>query len=118
MKDWQRIRQQRHDLTDYVVHLTKATCRQVDGKYVTRTGRQVLKQILEDGHIKATFAPYRNKDDQRTVRGPDPAVCLTEQPLWCSSRASTSFRVATPDTASPTTRCRCTSGEEGQSSTA
>jgi hypothetical protein len=61
MKDRQRIRSERTDLTDYVVHLTKESISKVDGRLLIRNGRQVLKQILEDGHLKATFAPLRTR---------------------------------------------------------
>ena len=80
MKNWQIIRQVRDDLTDYVVHFTRSS-------FVPPTlyqARDVLIQILRSGWINPTFAPMANrykKVPQPTIRGPDPAVCLTEQPL-------------------------------------
>lgn len=87
MKDWEQIRHQRDDLTDYVIHFTKP--------YYERPRMhqpaEVLAAILDCGYIRPTFAPMpsRNNSTPRpTVKGPDPAVCLTEQPasaLSCSS---------------------------------
>lgn len=88
MKDWQRIRHERTDLTDYVIHFTKDT--PIVDEYLNlrsdgyMTARRVFVAILNDGFIRPTFAPIRNKTIQtvnNTVRGPYPAVCLTEQPL-------------------------------------
>ena len=39
----------------------------------------VLKKILDDGHIRATWAYRRQKP---TIYGPRAAVCLTEMPLY------------------------------------
>lgn len=84
MKDWLRIRRERLDLTDYIVHLTKT--KYLPEQKVVLSGRDMLLRILDDGHVKATFAPLPNRyspsHPQPTVRGPNPAVCLTEQPLW------------------------------------
>lgn len=108
MKDWQRIRHERTDLTDYVVHFTKSrSIVDVFGKY--RDGpympaKEVFKEILEQGFIRPTFAPIRNKTFNtvnNTVRGPAPAVCLTEQPLSailvsrrCASSRYSGFGIA------------------------
>jgi len=42
-------------------------------------------KILRDGYIRPTFAAKGNRIDstpRNTIKGPTPAVCLTEQPLW------------------------------------
>jgi hypothetical protein len=88
MRDWQRIRQERTDLTDYVIHFTKVRG-YFDTKWTDRgpgfaSPEQVFMEILEDGYVRPTFAPIKSKTVggvSNTVRGPDPAVCLTEQPL-------------------------------------
>src|SRR4051794_4084442 len=86
MKPWKRIRDARLDLTDYVIHLTKR--RGLTKGQKSLDGRERLLKILDDGYIQATFAPRNNQFQLRddppnpTVRGKDPAVCFTEQPLW------------------------------------
>jgi len=85
MKDWQAIRVNRPDLTDYVIHFTRPRTDKVDEKNIQVSALQVLLEILEYGFIKPGFAllPNRSSKTARaTVKGPDPAVCLTEQPLW------------------------------------
>lgn len=87
MKDWQRIRLARTDLTDYVIHFTKT--RFGDSNWEGRPkgftkADDVFWEILNDGFIRPTFAKVQSKTYggvSVTVRGPDPAVCLTEQPL-------------------------------------
>jgi hypothetical protein len=107
MKDWQRIRLARTDITDYVIHFTKYRFSQ-SAKWQDRQGsaseRHVFKEILDDGIIRPTFAPIRSKvagTTSNTVRGPDPAVCLTEQPLSavlvtrkCASSRYSAFGIA------------------------
>ena len=88
MRDWQRIRLARTDITDYVIHFTKhrSLC---DTKWPDRgpafaDAEQVFLEILGNGFIRPTFAPIKSKTagtTSNTVRGPHPAVCLTEQPL-------------------------------------
>ena len=81
MRDWERIREKREDLTDYVIHFTKP----VYGSTEYYSAKARLAKILRDGYIRPTFAPmpsrYR-RTPAPTIKGPDPAVCLTEQPLW------------------------------------
>ena len=80
MKNWERIRNERLDLTDYVIHFTRD---RIEPKRF-RNAREVLIEILESGHIRPTFAPMRHRytsTPRATVKGPFPAVCLTEQPL-------------------------------------
>jgi Putative abortive phage resistance protein AbiGi, antitoxin len=80
MLQWEEIRAARDDLTDYVVHFTKS-------EYISpiyHHAKDRLKSILQCGHIKPTFAPMGNRykrEAQPTIQGPDPVVCLTEQPL-------------------------------------
>jgi hypothetical protein len=73
-KDWERIRGARDDLTDYVIHFTKP-------RYNPHvSARDVLLEILQRGYIEPTFAPSPT-NHWPTVKGPAPAVCLTEQPI-------------------------------------
>lgn len=88
MKDWQLIRLARTDITDYVIHFTKHRSF-LDTKWPDREpgfarADQVFLEILKEGVIRPTFAPIKSKTSgttSNTVRGPDPAVRLTEQPL-------------------------------------
>lgn len=74
------IRARRIDLTDYVMHMTK------DDEAIGLTAQKRLKQIIRDHFIRPTFAPMPNRRSagktKPTIKGPYPAVCLTEQPLW------------------------------------
>lgn len=91
-RNWLRIRQSRFDLTDYLVHLTKR--QYLPDEKVSLGGREVLLRILDDGHLKATFAPLGNRyaiKPKPTVRGNKPAVCFTEQPLWSLLRSLKCF---------------------------
>lgn len=80
-QDWLRIKQAREDLTDYLIHWTRGS--NVEG--VNRSPFEVLKSILECGYLKPSFAPrtsvFASGSGRRTIRGPHPAVCFTEQPL-------------------------------------
>jgi len=71
------VRDQRADLTDYVVHLTR--------RRPQATPFQVLMEILRSGSIRPTFAPYNSSPSggrpRPAVKGPYPVVCLTEQPI-------------------------------------
>jgi hypothetical protein len=70
------IRSARDDLTEYVVHLTRAR------QNPATSGLDVLLEILRDGLLKPTFAPYWKAGQRRPgVKGPYPTVCLTEQPV-------------------------------------
>lgn len=65
------VREARYDITEYVVHMTA-----YDGP---------LLEIIKSGAIKASFANMANvysTTAKPTIRGPKPAVCFTEQPLW------------------------------------
>lgn len=76
MKNWEAIRAARDDLTDYVVHLTRMGSNQ--------TPLDTLLQILRSGVIRPTFGLKRlagKSTTSITVKGPDPAVCLTEQTI-------------------------------------
>lgn len=81
MRDWERIRKEREDVTDYVIHFTRSSF----GPTEYYLARNRLAKILCDGYIKPTFAPMKSRYRstlQPTIKGADPAVCLTEQPLW------------------------------------
>jgi hypothetical protein len=76
MKTWEEIRAARHDLTDYVVHLTQ--------KKPNKTGVESLLQILRSQAVLPTFGRkplYGRTTTSITVKGPYPAVCLTEQTI-------------------------------------
>lgn len=80
MKDWEWIRRERDDLTDYVIHFTK---NYVKGP-ICQLARNSLAQILVCGYIRPTFAarPSRHASvPHPTIKGPFPAVCLTGQPI-------------------------------------
>lgn len=89
MKVWQRIRLARTDLTDYVIHFTKRrgnfdAPRWPDKAAGFAKADNVFWEIINEGFIRPTFAKIKGKTTgmiSTTVRGPDPAVCLTEQPL-------------------------------------
>ena len=71
MPDYERIKAIRSDMTDWIVHLTKSF--------------DALKEIIQDGYLKPGFAPRRSVRDEvvrDTIRGPNPAVCFSEMPLW------------------------------------
>ena len=83
MKDWEKIRRARNDVTDYVIHSVK-------GKLETDKYTKpftVLVDILKCGYLKPGFAIMtpllRNPTPRPTVKKPDPAVCFTEQTLDC-----------------------------------
>jgi hypothetical protein len=108
VKDWQRIRLARTDITDYVIHFTKHRfhfdSRWTDCEPGFRRAEIVFRKILDEGFIRPTYAPISSKiagTTSNTVRGPDPAVCLTEQPLSavlvtrrCTSGRYSGFGVA------------------------
>jgi hypothetical protein len=79
MKNWEQIRSARHDLTDYVVHLTRGTWN--NGK--PKSGLTVLLDILRAGYVAPSFAPRTNRHggEKPTIQGPYPVVCFTDQPL-------------------------------------
>lgn len=83
-RDWERIRDAREDLTDYVIHFTGPRI-WVDGVMVMQCRPlDTLLKILRDGCIFPSFAsrPGRlNRTERPTVKGPDPAVCLTERTI-------------------------------------
>ena len=73
-------------MTSYVIHLVRSRlehgARIEDYKFIQSF--EVLKEILKDGYFKAGFSSIRSPIKQKTiitVKGPDPAVCFTEQPL-------------------------------------
>ena len=79
MRDWERIRSDREDLTDYLVHFTRYRITPI-----FRKPRDVLTDILTEGFIKPSFAPMRSRNcatELPTIKGTEPAVCLTEQPI-------------------------------------
>ncbi len=78
--DWLKIKQARPDITDYLIHWTRG---------IYETGQRispliVLMSIIECGFLKPSFAP-RNRitvgGRDNTIKGTQPAVCFTEQPL-------------------------------------
>ena len=83
MKEWERIRDERCDVTDYVIHLTRSEVRTRDGKHVVAHGLTVLMEILDSGVLTPSYAPRTTRYQNRnlTIRGPHPDVCFTDQPL-------------------------------------
>ena len=83
MKDWERIRKARTDLTNYVIHWTNYKNTQ---KLRVIRPYEVLREILQCGYLKPSFAPRRSlrtRTKVNTINGDYPAVCFTEQPLDC-----------------------------------
>jgi hypothetical protein len=79
-KDWRRVRQDRPDLTDYVIHWTRG--RTIASGYSPPF--EVLKEIVGCGYLKPSHAPKHRQTvggTENTIKGPHPAVCFTEQPL-------------------------------------
>lgn len=67
---------QRRDMTNWLIHSTRPA-----GK---RSALQVLAKILTEGILRPDFSELGRGftvKDRRTIYGPDPAVCFTEQPL-------------------------------------
>lgn len=80
MKDWQRIRSDRDDITDYVIHYIRN--RYESGKYIKPI--ETLIDIIKCGYLKPSFATRGSIYDSSkrpTIKGPDSAVCFTEQAL-------------------------------------
>jgi len=77
MKDWERIRKERTDITDYVIHWVRP---RYEGGYVKPL--TTLLNIIECGYLKPGFAPrssFYDRSKRPTVKGPHPAVSFTEQ---------------------------------------
>jgi len=82
MKDWERIREVRPDITDYVIHWVRPKIE--EGKY--KKPLEILLDVIESGYLKPTFATRPSIYDRSrrpTIKGPYPAVCFTEQSLEC-----------------------------------
>lgn len=82
MKDWERIRKARNDITDYVIHWVKP--RYEEGKRIEPFTTLIV--ILRCGYLKPGFGVRSSiydtsKRKRPTVKGPYPAVCFTEQTL-------------------------------------
>ena len=80
MKDWERIRNARTDVTDYVIHWIKG--RYEEGKKIQPF--VILIDILKCGYLKPSFgirSSIYDKSKRPTIKGPYPAVCFTEQTL-------------------------------------
>lgn len=80
MKDWERIREARPDITDYVIHWVRP--KSEGGEYIKPF--TTLIDIIECGYLKPTFATRSSIYDRSrrpTVKGPYPAVSFTEQSL-------------------------------------
>lgn len=85
-RDWQEIRKQRVDLTDYLLHLTKA--RDLDPTQKTQknvprvTARDALRRILEEGILRAGWGWVPHPSGFiPTIHGETAAVCFSEAPL-------------------------------------
>ncbi len=80
MKDWERIRKARPDITDYAFHWVRP---KYEGGKITKS-LAILAEIIENGYLKPTFATRSSIYDRSkrpTVKGPYPTVCFTEQSL-------------------------------------
>jgi hypothetical protein len=80
MKDWERIREKRKDLTDFVIHWVKS--RSIEGKW--KKPLEILIDIIECGYLKPGFSVMTSKyggSPKPMVKGLYPAVCFTEQTL-------------------------------------
>jgi hypothetical protein len=82
MKDWEIIKSVREDMSDFVLHCTRARP-DTAPRYRKFSAYTVLRKILQDGYFVAGFAPRTTMGGRtnNTVRGTYPAVCFTEQPL-------------------------------------
>ena len=79
MKDWERIRREREDITDYVIHFIRPKYGNEPQKPI-----DILKKIIKDGYLIPTFAirsSIYDRSRRPTIKGPYPAVCLTEQSI-------------------------------------
>lgn len=80
MKDWERIRKERPDIADYVIHWVRP--KYEGGKVIKPLA--TLIDIIESGYLKPSFATrpsIYDRSKRPTVRGPYPTVCFTEQSL-------------------------------------
>ena len=80
MKDWERIRIERRDITDYVIHCIRD--RYENRKHIKPI--DTLIEILKCGYIKPSFAARTSiygGSKRDTIKGPYPAVCFMEQTL-------------------------------------
>lgn len=81
VRDWERIRKARTDITDWVIHWTRA--RTVENNYESTFN--VLQNILRCGYLEPSFAPRKSVTirgpQTNTIQGPYPVVCFTDQPL-------------------------------------
>ena len=81
MKWWERIRKERADLTDYVIHWIRSGPNE-EGKWVKSL--ETLVKIIECGYLIPSFArrgSIYDRTSRPTIRGPYPAACFTEQSL-------------------------------------
>lgn len=83
IKDYQRIKEMRTDISEFVLHCTKEHYRPVRGSKECVSPFEALKLMLEDGFLKATHAwvQVKGSGTKPTIRGPYPAVCFTDQPV-------------------------------------
>ena len=69
------IKQDRIDLTDFLIHGTRRAPENATGAFY------ILQKIIRDGFLKPGWS-VRGKAKKRTVFGKKPAVCFTEIPLY------------------------------------
>lgn len=69
---YQQILNSRYDLTSWLIHFT----RDISSRNMAFEN---LKSIITSGSILPSWSMRSGK---RTIYGPHPAVCFTEQPLW------------------------------------
>lgn len=82
---YREILERRSDMTEWLIHFTRRNGRV--------PAREVLCQILREGVLRASWS---ERSRGRTVYGPVPAVCFSEQPLaafatYVAARADVDF---------------------------
>lgn len=71
MEKLRAIKENRIDLTDFLIHFTRIQDR--------KSAFEILKKIIEDGYLKTGWS---QRGLRRTIFGKKPAVCFTESPLF------------------------------------
>jgi hypothetical protein len=81
-RDYRRIMEARSDISEFVLHCTRAHYHPQGGSKIHLSALEALKRILQDGSLNATHAWCQVSTGRRpAIRGPHPAVCFTDQPV-------------------------------------
>lgn len=83
---YREILQRRRDMTEWLIHFTRDSC--------DVSALEILRAILIEGVLRPGFAA-RGNPPKKTIYGPSPAVCFSEQPLagflqYLAARANSS----------------------------